>query len=72
MTLTLVVNAGGARFNEGDPIVMTVDDIRTVRAATDGRVVVVHLEAMNHCLERRDHDRAIEGVRVPDDRESID
>ena len=26
---------GGARFNEGDPIVMTVDDVRDVRAATD-------------------------------------
>jgi hypothetical protein len=43
-----------------------------VRAATDGRVVVVHLEAMNHCLEGREDYRAIEGVRVPDDGESID
>ena len=55
---TVVVNAGGARFNEGDPIVMTVDDVRTVRAAADGRVVVVHLEAINHCLERREDYRA--------------
>ena len=69
---TVVVNAGGARFNEGDPIVMTVDDVRAVRAATDGRVVVVHLEAMNHCLERREDYRAIDGVLVPDDGETID
>jgi L-ascorbate metabolism protein UlaG (beta-lactamase superfamily) len=69
---TVVVNAGGARFNEGSPIVMTVDDVRAVRGATDGRVVVVHLEAMNHCLERREEYRAIDGVLVPDDGETID
>ena len=26
----VVVNASGARFNEGDPIVMTVDDVAAV------------------------------------------
>ena len=68
---TVVVNAGGARFNEGDPIVMTVDDVRLLRAATDATVVVIHLEAMNHCLERRDAYRALEGVLVPDDGETL-
>jgi L-ascorbate metabolism protein UlaG (beta-lactamase superfamily) len=67
----VVVNAGAARFNEGDPIVMTVDDVRRVREATDATVVVVHLEAMNHCLERRDVYRGIFGVLVPDDGETI-
>jgi hypothetical protein len=67
----IVVNGGGARFNEGDPIVMTVDDVRRVRAATDAVVVVVHLEAMNHCLERREAYRGIEGIVVPDDGESL-
>ena len=50
---TVVVNAGGARFLEGDPITMTVEDVRCVRDATDAEVVVVHLEAINHCLEPR-------------------
>jgi L-ascorbate metabolism protein UlaG (beta-lactamase superfamily) len=68
---TVVVNAGGARFDEGDPIVMTVGDVRHVRAAADGRVVVVHLEAMNHCLERRDDYRTIDGVLVPDDGQTV-
>jgi L-ascorbate metabolism protein UlaG (beta-lactamase superfamily) len=68
---TVVVNAGGARFDEGDPIVMTVPDVRALRAATDARVIVVHLEAMNHCLERRDAYRAIDGVLVPADGETI-
>jgi L-ascorbate metabolism protein UlaG (beta-lactamase superfamily) len=67
----IVLNGGGARFNEGDPIVMTVDDVRRVRAATDAVVVVVHLEAMNHCLERREAYRGIEGIVVPDDGESL-
>jgi L-ascorbate metabolism protein UlaG (beta-lactamase superfamily) len=68
---TVVVNAGAARFNDGDPIVMTADDVRRVRDATDATVVVVHLEAVNHCLEHRDVYRRIDGVVVPDDGESI-
>ena len=49
-----VVNAGGARFLEGDPIVMTDDDVVAVaRHAPDARVVAVHLEAINHCLQTR-------------------
>jgi L-ascorbate metabolism protein UlaG (beta-lactamase superfamily) len=68
----VVVNGGGARFNEGDPIVMTVADVREVRAATDGPVVVDHLEAMNHCVELRPAFRAIEGVLVPEDGETLE
>jgi len=69
---TVVVNAGGARFLEGDPIVMTVDDVRRVRAASSGAVVAVHLEAMNHCLETRADVRAVDGVVVPEDGETLD
>ncbi len=68
----VVVNAGGARFNEGGPIVMTVDDVRRVRAATDAAVVAVHLEAINHCVETRADVRGVEGVLVPDDGETIE
>jgi L-ascorbate metabolism protein UlaG (beta-lactamase superfamily) len=69
---TIVVNAGGARFNEGDPIVMTVEDVRGVRAATDATIVAVHLEAMNHCVETRADVRAVEGILVPEDGETLD
>jgi L-ascorbate metabolism protein UlaG (beta-lactamase superfamily) len=68
----VIVNAGGARFNEGDPIVMDVDGVRRVREATDAAVVAVHLEAINHCLEPRDAYRAIEGVLVPGDGETLE
>ncbi len=67
----VVVNAGGARFNEGDPIVMDVGDVRRVRAATDAAVVAVHLEAINHCIEPRDAYRALDGILVPDDGETL-
>jgi L-ascorbate metabolism protein UlaG (beta-lactamase superfamily) len=66
-----VVNAGGARFVGSDPIVMDVTDVARTRAATGGEVVVVHLEAINHCIERRDAYRSVEGVTVPADGETL-
>lgn len=45
-----VVNGGGARFITGEPITMTAEDVgRVTRFAPESRVVVVHLEAINHC-----------------------
>jgi L-ascorbate metabolism protein UlaG (beta-lactamase superfamily) len=50
----VVVNAGGARFVEGDPITMTTADVLAVaRHAPRATVVAVHMEAINHCLETR-------------------
>jgi L-ascorbate metabolism protein UlaG (beta-lactamase superfamily) len=69
---TVVVNGGGARFLVGGPIVMDAADVARVREATDARVVVVHLEAINHCVERRPTYRALDGVIVPNDGESLD
>jgi L-ascorbate metabolism protein UlaG (beta-lactamase superfamily) len=71
----VVVNAGGARFTRGDPITMTADDVVAVAAAAPAaRIVAVHMEAINHCLETRSdlHQRLrAEGlgsrVTVPED-----
>jgi L-ascorbate metabolism protein UlaG (beta-lactamase superfamily) len=71
----VVLNAGGARFTEGDPITMTSDDIEAVAGhAPDARLVAVHLEAVNHCLETRAdlhqrlHDTGLaRRVTVPED-----
>jgi L-ascorbate metabolism protein UlaG (beta-lactamase superfamily) len=71
----VVVNASGARFLEGDPIVMTDDDVVAVaRHAPDVRVVAVHMDAINHCLQTRAdmhqrlHDEGLVGqVTVPED-----
>jgi L-ascorbate metabolism protein UlaG (beta-lactamase superfamily) len=68
----VVLNASGARFNVGDPIVMDAEDVRRVRAATDAPIAVVHLEAINHCLEPRSAYRGIDRVQVPDNGETIE
>jgi L-ascorbate metabolism protein UlaG (beta-lactamase superfamily) len=71
----VVVNASGAHFVDGDPLVMTTDDVvETARYAPGARVVAVHLEAINHCLETRadlhqrlHEERLTDQVTVPED-----
>jgi len=68
----VVVNGSGARFLEGDPIVMTGDDVAEV-AARVPTVVVVHLEAINHCLETRaDVVARVPAALVPEDGETLE
>jgi L-ascorbate metabolism protein UlaG (beta-lactamase superfamily) len=67
-----VVNGSGACFVEGGPLVMTSADVREVvaRVAT---VVVVHLEAIDHCPETRAEVRAaVPEALVPEDGETIE
>jgi L-ascorbate metabolism protein UlaG (beta-lactamase superfamily) len=67
-----VVNAGGAEFLEGGPIVMGIEDVREV-AARVPVVVAVHLEALNHCFLGRAALRdAVPGVLVPEDGETLE
>lgn len=77
----IIINAGGARFLEGDPIVMTADDIARVHAAApDAILIIVHLEAISHCLETRSYYREtlpqlgviMDQVRIPEDGERIE
>jgi len=50
----VVVNASGARLRGGERIVMDADDVIAIaRRAPDARIVAVHLEAINHCVETR-------------------
>jgi L-ascorbate metabolism protein UlaG (beta-lactamase superfamily) len=50
----IVVNAGAAQFNQGDPITMTSKDvISTITASQSAKVVAVHMETINHCLLKR-------------------
>jgi L-ascorbate metabolism protein UlaG (beta-lactamase superfamily) len=76
---TVVVNAGGARLTEGGPITMTADDVVAVaRHAPGARIVAVHLEAINHCLDtradlhQRIHDEDLEDrVTIPEDGSAV-
>jgi L-ascorbate metabolism protein UlaG (beta-lactamase superfamily) len=64
----IVLNAGGARFLEGDPITMTPEDVIEVcRSAPQAQVIAVHMEAINHCLvTRADLAFQLEAARVID------
>jgi L-ascorbate metabolism protein UlaG (beta-lactamase superfamily) len=71
----VVVNAGGARFAGGEPIVMeSADVVAVARRAPDARIVAVHLDAINHGVQTRAdlhqclHDEGLtERVTVPED-----
>jgi L-ascorbate metabolism protein UlaG (beta-lactamase superfamily) len=71
----VVLNASGARFTGGDPIVMDCKSVVAVaRRVPDARIVAVHLDAINHCVQTRAdlhqclHDEQLtERVTVPED-----
>lgn len=68
----VVVNAGEARFVEGDPITMDAADVARM-AARVPTVVAVHMEAINHCgLTRAALRAAVPGVLVPEDGETLE
>jgi len=75
-----VVNAGGARFLEGNPITMTAADVtRVCRHTPRMQVVAVHMEAINHCVltraelaARLEDAKLRQQVVIPEDGEWID
>jgi len=74
----IVVNAGGARFLQGDPITMTAEDvIQVCKKDPHTRVIAVHMEAINHCLLTRKelshtaHQARVK-VMIPDDGEILE
>jgi len=75
----IVLYGGEARFIEGHPITMTIDDIINVCVkAPSAQIAVVHMEAFNHCvltrarlkefLEQKDLQNR---VQVPEDGELL-
>ncbi|UYX55625.1 MBL fold metallo-hydrolase (plasmid) [Bacillus thuringiensis] len=50
----IVVNGGAAQFLQGNPVIMTKEDIyQTHMEAQHSTIVVTHMEAVNHCLLTR-------------------
>lgn len=47
----IIANSGSARFNFGEPVTLTKEDILQMLSACkpNATVVVVHMEAVNHC-----------------------
>jgi hypothetical protein len=75
-----VVNAGAARFLEGEPITMTTADVlAAVEHVPGARVIAVHMDAVNHCLLGRTEPRerlgasgAADRVILPEDGERLE
>ncbi len=75
----IILNAGAAQFIFGAAITMTADDVISVcRDAPTAMIIVLHLEAINHCgLSRRElADRLSQAhvgnrVRIPSDGEAL-
>jgi len=66
-----VVNGSAARFVDSEPLVMTTEDIREVVRLVP-QVIVVHLEAINHCVDKRAFVRGeVPEALVPDDGETV-
>lgn len=70
----IIVNGGGARFLQGDAITMTGKDVLAVSRYTKNKISIVHLETVNHCLEKRKDFRELvvqnrleKQVWIPDD-----
>ncbi len=70
----VVLNAGGARFVGSEPVTMTAEDVRKVKAAApDATLLAVHMDAINHCLLSREAlDAAVPGVTIPADGERVE
>jgi L-ascorbate metabolism protein UlaG (beta-lactamase superfamily) len=74
-----LLNAGAAQFLTGGPITMTAEDVVTVcRTAPQAQVIVVHMEALNHCLLSRsdlaavvEHEGIEAQVQIPEDGEVV-
>jgi L-ascorbate metabolism protein UlaG (beta-lactamase superfamily) len=76
----IVLNAGAAQFDQGDPITMTAGDVQKVINASPKAVVIcVHMETVNNCwLTREELKKTLDvnipghGVRIPADGETIE
>lgn len=74
----VVVNAGGARFLQGEPITMAAEDVIQVSEhAPRARLIAVHMEAINHCLVTRRQlstaaRKAGAKVLIPEDGEMVE
>jgi L-ascorbate metabolism protein UlaG (beta-lactamase superfamily) len=51
----VILNAGAAQFDKGEPITMTIEDVLSVfKKSQAKKIITVHLETVNHCYMRRD------------------
>lgn len=74
----IVLNAGFAQATGLGPIIMGADDVKKVHeAAPDAILIASHMEAVNHCILKREELRSYarangfaDSLRVPEDDQS--
>jgi L-ascorbate metabolism protein UlaG (beta-lactamase superfamily) len=73
-----VMHSGGAQLDVGPPILMTLDEQLEFARLAPGRVIAVHLEALDHCGIGRTELRdalgaagALDRVEIPGDGQTI-
>lgn len=49
----IVAPAGSARFDFGEEILMTPDELKTLAEISDGKILANHLDAIDHCRQTR-------------------
>lgn len=75
----VVMPAGGAAFDFGGEIIMNADDVEVLAKLFAGKLVVNHLEALDHCPTTRQEIRTLaqklglqNRVMVPEDGEALE
>jgi L-ascorbate metabolism protein UlaG (beta-lactamase superfamily) len=73
----IIANAGAARFKIGKPITMSINDLHEMaKLRNETKIVVVHLDALNHCSETREFckEQALnhDNIYFPNDGERVD
>jgi len=72
-----IVPGAGARLDIGGPVLMTVAELKEFVRLAPGRVVINHIDALNHCPTTRDDivealgTDLISSISLPLDGESI-
>ncbi len=72
----VIANAGAAKFKFGKPITMSIKEIQEIsKILENSKIFVIHLDALNHCSERRDYCkeqiRDYSNIYIPNDGEEI-
>ena len=49
----VLANCGGAKFDAGEPVIMDLDQIKSLTNHYAGTLICIHLEALNHCYTKR-------------------
>ena len=72
----IIANGGATSFRFGKPITMSIKDILEIsKILKDTKIILIHLDALNHCTESRDFCKEqvkdCPNIVIPDDGETI-